>query len=163
MNQREGGGASRLPPIFVVLPNGQEVRARLHARRQEKGGWRYQIGIQLWQDSANGAVGAAEHRAWVSPAQARPVPGVSYRDVPTYRPSPADGLSQRSQPAWTLQYLPHRPGHPGATLLHVIGCTPSDEFLNQEQALAALNQPLAAACTECDAARSLASKPPPVS
>ncbi|MEU0375241.1 DUF6233 domain-containing protein [Streptomyces sp. NPDC006283] len=88
---------------------------------------------------------------------------MSYRDVPTYRPFPADGLSPRSRPAWTLQYLPHRPGHPGATLLHVIGCTPSDQTLNQEQALAALSQPRAAACTECDAARSLAPEPPPAS
>ncbi|MFD5430356.1 DUF6233 domain-containing protein [Streptomyces sp. NPDC127084] len=55
------------------------------------------------------------------------------------------------------------PGHPGATLIHVIGCTPSDEILDQEQALAALSQPRAAACTKCDAARSLTSGPPSAS
>ncbi|MEU0374414.1 DUF6233 domain-containing protein [Streptomyces sp. NPDC006283] len=148
MNQEEGEGegTSGPPSIFVVLPDGQEVRARLHARRQEKDGWRYQVGIQLWQGAANGDVGAAEQRAWVSPAQARPIPGVSYRDVPTYRPSPAGGPPQKSRPAWTL--------------LHVIGCTPSDQTLNQEQALAALSQPRAAACTECDAARSLTPEQP---
>lgn len=157
MNHDGGGGESAAgpPPIVVVLPDSQEVRARLHARRHDKGGWRYQIGIQLWQDTANSDVRAAEHRAWVSPAQARPIPGVSYQDVPTHRPSPADSPPQRSRPAWTLQYLPHRPGHPGATLLHVIGCTPSDHTLDREQALAALSQPRAAACIECDAARSL--------
>ncbi|WP_353963919.1 DUF6233 domain-containing protein [Streptomyces sp. NBC_00233] len=90
---------------------------------------------------------------------------MSYRNVPTHRPAPADSLPPRSRPAWTLQYLPHRPGHPGATLLHVIGCIPSDHTLNREQALAALHQPRAAACTECDAGRSLvsASGQPPVS
>ncbi|MFE5549701.1 DUF6233 domain-containing protein [Streptomyces sp. NPDC056534] len=95
----------------------------------------------------------------MSPAQARPISGVSYQGVPTHRPSPENSLLPRNRPAWTLQYLPHRPGHPGATLLHVIGCTPSDQTLDREQALAALQQPRAAACTECDAARSLTSAP----
>ncbi|MEV6332639.1 DUF6233 domain-containing protein [Streptomyces sp. NPDC051909] len=61
----------------------------------------------------------------------------------------------RRQPAWTIQHLPHRPGHPGSTLIHVIGCTPSDHTLTREQALAALHQPRTAACRECDATRSL--------
>ncbi|MET8509668.1 DUF6233 domain-containing protein [Streptomyces sp. NPDC004787] len=156
MNPVEGERISGLPPILVMLPDGQEVRARLHARRQQRGGWHYQVGVQLWQNRADGSVEATEHRAWVSPAQARPIPGVSYQDVPTLRFSPAKGQPQRSQPAWTLQHLPHRPGHPGATLLHVIGCVPSDQALDRRQALAALSQPRAAACTECDAARSLA-------
>ncbi|MDX2565175.1 DUF6233 domain-containing protein [Streptomyces sp. TX20-6-3] len=163
MDQGETQGASGPPPILVVLPDGQEIRGRLHARRQQPDGWRYQIGIQLWQDHANGLAEAAEHRAWVSPAQARPIPGVSYGNVPTHRPSTENNLPPRNRPAWTLQYLPHRPGHPGATLLHVIGCIPSDHTLDREQALTALHQPRAAACTECDAARSLtsASEHPP--
>lgn len=151
------------PPIFVVLPDGQEVRGRLLARRQQRDGWRYQIGIQLWRDRGNSSAVAGEHRAWVSPAQVRPIPGVSYRNVPTRRPSSADDLSHKGRPAWTLQYLPHRPGHPGATLLHVIGCAPSDQSLDREEALAALSRPRAAACTECDAARSLASGQPSLS
>ncbi|MFE4256935.1 DUF6233 domain-containing protein [Streptomyces sp. NPDC056910] len=89
------------------------------------------------------------------PAHARPVPGVSYEHVPTRRLSSA-ATSQERLPAWTLQYLPHRPRHPGATLLHVVGCTPSDRTLTREEALVALRQPRAAACIECDAARSLA-------
>ncbi|MEU4134509.1 DUF6233 domain-containing protein [Streptomyces wuyuanensis] len=64
-------------------------------------------------------------------------------------------------PPHTRRLLPHRPGHPGATLLHVIGCTPSDHTLGREQALAALHQPRAAACIECDAARSLVPQQPP--
>ncbi|MGW7200845.1 DUF6233 domain-containing protein [Streptomyces chryseus] len=54
-----------------------------------------------------------------------------------------------------MQHLPHRPGHPGATLVHVIGCTPSDQTLTREQALTALHQPRATACRECAAASSL--------
>ena len=147
------------PPILVVLPDGQELRARLHARRRQQDGWQYQVGIQLWQDR-NGSARAAEHRVWVSPLQARPIPGVSYRNVPTHRPSPTEIWQGQSRPSWTLQCLPHRPGHPGATLIHVIGCTPSDRSLDREEALAALSRPRAAACTECDAARSLASEQP---
>ncbi|MET8810198.1 DUF6233 domain-containing protein [Streptomyces sp. NPDC004546] len=91
----------------------------------------------------------------MSPAHARPIPGVSYEHIPTHRLSETNTSSHKRPPAWTLQYLPHRPGHPGATLLHVIGCTPSDRTLTREEALAALRQPRAAACIECDAARSL--------
>ncbi|MFE8950457.1 DUF6233 domain-containing protein [Streptomyces sp. NPDC007856] len=142
-------------PIVVILPDAQEIRGRLHARRQVKDGWLYQVGILVWQNGTNGSVEPAERRVWVPPAHARPIPGVSYEHVPTHRLSATDTPSQERPPAWTLQYLPHRPGHPGATLLHVIGCTPSDRTLTREEAHAALRQPRAAACIECDAARSL--------
>ncbi|MFE4629785.1 DUF6233 domain-containing protein [Streptomyces mirabilis] len=151
----QGSTAHGVPSIFVVLPDGQEVRGRLHARRQVQDGWLYQVGILVWQDGAHGSAEPAEQRVWVPPAHARPVPGVSYEHVPTRRLSGAQSSSQESPPAWTLQYLPHRPKHPGATLLHVVGCTPSDRTLTREEALAALQQPRAAACIECDAARSL--------
>ncbi|MFJ9752628.1 DUF6233 domain-containing protein [Streptomyces chartreusis] len=91
----------------------------------------------------------------MSTAHARPVPGISYEHVPTHRRTAADSRSHKRPPAWTIQYLPHRPGHPGATLLHVVGCTPSDQALTRQEALAALDQPRAAACIQCDAARSL--------
>lgn len=145
------------PPISVIFPDGQEVRGRLHARRKEKDGWQYQVGMLVWQDGPNGCAEPVEHRVWVSPAHARPVSGVSYQHVPTHRPSGTDTPSQGRPPAWTIQHLPHRPGHPGATLIHVIGCTPSDRTLDREQALSALSQPRAAPCNECDAARSLTS------
>ncbi|MFE9451703.1 DUF6233 domain-containing protein [Streptomyces sp. NPDC006739] len=89
------------------------------------------------------------------PAHARPVPAVCCEHVPTHRLSATDTPSHKRPPAWTPQYLPHRPGHPGATCLHVIGCTPSDRALTREEALTALRQPRSAACIECDAARSL--------
>ncbi len=131
----------QVAPIFVILPDAQEVRGRLHARRQVKDGWLYQVGILVWQNGTNGLGEPAEQRVWVSPAHARPVPGVSYEHVPTHRLSPTDTPPQSRPPAWTLQYLPHRPGHPGATLLHVIGCTPSDRTLTREEALAASVNP----------------------
>ncbi|MFE9139518.1 DUF6233 domain-containing protein [Streptomyces sp. NPDC007355] len=119
-------------------------------------GWQYQVGVLIWQDAAEGGVEAAEHRVWVSPAHARPVPGISYEQVPTLRaPQTGSTPPRKGQPAWTIQHLPHRPGHPGATLIHVIGCTPSTQTLDREQALTALHQPRAAACRECGAAGSL--------
>jgi Family of unknown function (DUF6233) len=149
-------------PIMVTLPGGHEIRARLHARRWTKDGWRYQVGVLIWQDAADGGVEPVEHRAWVSPAHARPVPGISYEHVPTRRASQTGSTPPRNQPAWTVQHLPHRPGHPGATLIHVIGCTPSAQTLDREQALTALHQPRAAACRECGAAGSLTDhKEPP--
>ncbi|MEV4590972.1 DUF6233 domain-containing protein [Streptomyces chartreusis] len=151
----QGMAALGVPPICVILPDAQEVRGRLHARRQVKDGWLYQVGILVWQDGSNGSAEPAEQRVWVSPAHARPLPGVSYEHVPTHRLSATDAPFQKRPPAWTLQYLPHRPGHPGSTLLHVVGCNPSDRTLTQEEAVAALRQPRAAACIECDAARSL--------
>ncbi|MFE9927138.1 hypothetical protein ACFYQA_38175 [Streptomyces sp. NPDC005774] len=74
----QGKGTLSVPPICVILPDAQEVRGRLHARRQVKDGWLYQVGILLWQDGINGSAEPAEQRVWVSPAHARPVPGVSY-------------------------------------------------------------------------------------
>ncbi|MGW7201308.1 DUF6233 domain-containing protein [Streptomyces chryseus] len=151
-----GEAGRRTPPICVILPDGQEVRARLHARRRHTDGWQYQVGILTWQDGRNDTAEPVEHRAWISPAHARPLPDVSYQHVPTHPPPPADSSPHRKhRPAWTVQHLPHRPGHPGATLIHVIGCTPSNQTLNREQALTALHQPRATACTECAAASSL--------
>lgn len=129
-------------PIMVTLPGGHEIRARLHARRQTKDGWQYQVGVLIWQDAADGGVEPVEHRAWVSSAHARPVRGISYEHVPTRRASQTGSIPPRKgQPAWTVQHLPHRPGHPGATLIHVIGCTPSAQTLDREQALTTLHQP----------------------
>ncbi|MET9935423.1 DUF6233 domain-containing protein [Streptomyces sp. NPDC006324] len=92
----------------------------------------------------------------MSPAHARPVPGTSYEHAPTLRSSQTGSTQpDKGRPAWTIQHLPHRPGHPGATLVHVIGCTPSTETLDREQALTALRQPRATACRECGAAGSL--------
>ncbi|WP_438306863.1 DUF6233 domain-containing protein (plasmid) [Streptomyces sp. HUAS TT11] len=101
-----------------------------------------------------GGVGGCWCAAWVSPAHARPVPGISYDHVPTSRASQIGSTPPcTGQQAWTVQHLPHRPG---AILIHVVGCTPSAQMLNREQALTALRQPRAAACRECGAAGSLA-------
>ncbi|MFD3937831.1 DUF6233 domain-containing protein [Streptomyces sp. NPDC058611] len=54
-----------------------------------------------------------------------------------------------------MQQLPHRPGHPGATLIHLIGCQPGGTPLDLDQTLDALKQPRAVTCRECNAASSL--------
>ncbi|MFE7779064.1 hypothetical protein ACFU5O_35365 [Streptomyces sp. NPDC057445] len=51
-------------PSMVTLPGGHEIRARLHGRRQTKDGWRYEVGVLIWQDAADGGVEPVEHRAW---------------------------------------------------------------------------------------------------
>ncbi|MFI5635141.1 DUF6233 domain-containing protein [Streptomyces sp. NPDC051664] len=118
----------------------------------------------MWRGSTSDGVEAVEHRTWVSPVQARPVPGVSYEHVPTHRrSSAAGGLPRNVEPAWTVQRLPHLPGHLGATLVHVIGCAPGGQRLDREQALTALGQPRTTACKECDAAGSLATEDEPPS
>ncbi|WP_420711773.1 DUF6233 domain-containing protein [Streptomyces sp. NRRL B-24720] len=78
--------------------------------------------------------------------------------MPTRRSTPTayDGRPGKLQPTWTVQLLPHLRGHPGSTLVHVIGCVPGGHRRDREEALAALGQPRAAACRECDAAGSLA-------
>ncbi|MEU1600440.1 hypothetical protein ABZ468_48760 [Streptomyces sp. NPDC005708] len=41
-----------LPPIRVVLPDGQELRGRLHERRQWLlGGWMYRVGMPMWANN----------------------------------------------------------------------------------------------------------------
>ncbi|MCJ0872555.1 NAD(P)H-binding protein [Streptomyces sp. AP-93] len=53
--------------------------------------------------------------------------------------------------------LPHRPGHPGARLVHVIGCQPGGAPINLDQALDALQQPRTVPCLQCKTATSLPS------
>lgn len=128
VDQGEEGGESAAvpPPIVGVLPDGQEVRARLHARRQDKGGWRYRIGIQLWQDAANGDAQAAEHRAWVSTSQARPIPGVSYPTAPGTQ-APHSSMSSAAPPATTPSAgSRHSPHSTSPAQLRASNATPPD-------------------------------------
>ncbi|MFD3546057.1 DUF6233 domain-containing protein [Streptomyces sp. NPDC058655] len=84
----------------------------------------------------------------------RPLEGGDYSRVPTGQTNtPATFAGGRQ--AWTVQQLPHRPGHPGATLIHVIGCQPGGTPLDLDQIRDAFKQPRAVACRECNAASSL--------
>ncbi|MFG3000203.1 DUF6233 domain-containing protein [Streptomyces sp. NPDC048340] len=138
--------------VVVVLPDGQELRGALYERRNATAGWQYRVGISVWGTGANGRLEPVEQRVWLDAGQVRPIPGGDYSTVPTRTVAPA-GLPAGRQ-AWTVQQLPHRPGYPGASLLHVIGCQPGTP-LDLDQALDALRQPRTVACRECDAASSL--------
>ncbi|MGW8356504.1 hypothetical protein [Streptomyces wedmorensis] len=93
-----------MPPIVVILPDAQEVRVRLHARQQMKDGWRYQVGILIWQDGVEGIAEAVEQRMWVAPGHARPIPGVSYEHVPTQRLSATGTIVQAVHTLLTCSY-----------------------------------------------------------
>lgn len=88
------------------------------------------------------------------PATCVPLEGGDYSRVPT-RPASTPAAFAAGRQAWTVQQLPHRPGHPGATLIHVIGCQPGGTPLDLDQTLDALKQPRAVTCRECKAASSL--------
>ncbi|WP_430625875.1 DUF6233 domain-containing protein [Streptomyces sp. NBC_01264] len=70
------------------------------------------------------------------------------------QPHPTRTMPAADGQAWTLQDLPHRPGHPGAHLIHIIGCHPG-AALTLDQALDALRQPRTVPCHTCKAATSL--------
>ncbi|MCX4885971.1 hypothetical protein [Streptomyces sp. NBC_00847] len=42
------------PPIWVTLPDGQEVRGQLYERRQwQLGGWMYLVGLAMWANEGD--------------------------------------------------------------------------------------------------------------
>ncbi|MFD5514075.1 DUF6233 domain-containing protein [Streptomyces sp. NPDC127051] len=98
--------------------------------------------------SGSGRAEPVEHAVWLDARHVRPLDGADYSRIPT-RTIPA-----ASRQAWTLQDLPHRPGYPGARLIHVIGCHPGTP-LTPDQALEALRQPRTVPCHTCKAATSL--------
>ncbi|MFI0206897.1 DUF6233 domain-containing protein [Streptomyces sp. NPDC016734] len=100
-----------------------------------------------WAPGSSGRVEPVEQDVWLDACHVRPLVGGDYRHVPTQ----ADGGRQ----AWTVQDLPHRLGHPGARLIHVIGCQPHAAPITLDQALDILRQPRTVTCRECNAATSL--------
>lgn len=138
--------------VVVVLPDGQELRASLYERRRVPDGWQYRVAITLWTAASNGHQEPVEHTVWLDASHVRPIEGGDYSTVPT-RPPAAAGLGVARQ-AWTIQNLPHRPGHPGARLIHIIGCQPGAIPINLDQALDALQQPRTVPCRECNATSS---------
>lgn len=100
------------PSIRVILPDGQELRGRLHARQQfEKGGWMYLVGLPMWADvPATESVEPREYRVWLTPEQARPIAGVSYAAVPTH-PLYGDGSSASAVDRWSWKAQWVEPRH----------------------------------------------------
>lgn len=140
--------------VVVVLPDGQELRASLYERRRVADGWQYRVAITLWTAASNGHQEPVEHTVWLDAGHVRPIEGGDYSTVPT-RPTPPAGHGTARQ-AWTIQNLPHRPGHPGARLVHIIGCQPGVP-IDLDQALEELQQPRTVPCLQCKAATSLPS------
>lgn len=51
--------------MTVVLPDGQEVRARLYSWHQTPTGWQGDIGLPSYRNTEEHAVEAAEYRVWL--------------------------------------------------------------------------------------------------
>ncbi|WP_338014370.1 DUF6233 domain-containing protein [Streptomyces sp. CB02009] len=113
-------------PIRVVLPDGQEIVGRLHARRQLSEGWVCLASIPVYQNTADGHVEPVEYRMWLRPQDhLMPVEGVSYASVPTERIEPPSLVEQirgpRRPSGWVLENLSGRTGRSQA-VVHAADC-----------------------------------------
>ncbi|MEU7038803.1 DUF6233 domain-containing protein [Streptomyces sp. NPDC046237] len=148
-------------PVLVVLPDGQELTARLWARRETPRGWLYEVGLPAYRNTADGDVQAAEYRVWVrAPEHVRPVDGVSYDAVPTERLPPPSSvravLGPRRPSGWVLQKTGGR--GPGRAVLHAVDCAEAPQgapLLPLERALDVAEQPGTRLCSLCGAAQEL--------
>ncbi|MEU9654263.1 DUF6233 domain-containing protein [Streptomyces sp. NPDC048110] len=148
-------------PVVVLLPDGQEVTARLWARRETTRGWLYQVGLPAYRNTEDGDVQAAEYRVWVrAPEHVRPVDGVSYDTVPTERLPPPSTVRQvlgpRRRSGWVLQKAGGR--GPGRAVLHAVDCEEAPQgtpLLPLERALDVAEQPGTRLCSLCGAAQEL--------
>ncbi|MFF7183460.1 DUF6233 domain-containing protein [Streptomyces sp. NPDC008121] len=136
--------------VTVMMPDGQELLARLYERRRAAVGWQYRVGITCWAVGSSGRTESAEQSVWLDARHVRPLEGGDYSRIPTVA-----ALTTDERQAWTVQDLPHRPGHPGARLIHVIGCQPHAAPITLDQALDILRKPRTVTCRECHAATSL--------
>ncbi|MFE4205450.1 DUF6233 domain-containing protein [Streptomyces goshikiensis] len=153
------------PPVLLTLPDRQEIRATLLARRWTPAGWRYQVAAPLWSVTVRQTVEPVEYAIWVpaDPRYIRPVPGVVYDRVPTEDPrtsTPAPAATGASlRWTWTVQTI--RTGGPGrgtTTLVHEHGCPAAPAGgpeLDLDEALTALARTGARACQTCAAAEVL--------
>ncbi|MBB5109139.1 DUF6233 domain-containing protein [Streptomyces spectabilis] len=145
------------PEIIVVLPDAQEVRGRLLARKQTgDGAWLYLVSLPIWHSNDQHEIVAMEYRTWLQPRpdQLRPIDGVEYSAVPT---EPLVKPAPDVRWAWTVERV--KQGHRTAgTVVHSYDCAHSPkgaEELNEDQALTELRRPGARACQDCDAAAAL--------
>ncbi|MEU6095292.1 DUF6233 domain-containing protein [Streptomyces sp. NPDC047079] len=146
------------PPITVVLPDGQEVAGRLQERQQVPDAWLYKVAVPAWQNTPEGRVEPAWYVVWVkAPDHVKPVPGVSYDDVPTTRlpPPPAEReiLGPRRPSGWVLQTLER-----GRRIIHAVDCEEAPAgapVLALDKALDAAEHPGTRLCSLCGAAAEL--------
>ncbi|MEU2730629.1 DUF6233 domain-containing protein [Streptomyces griseoviridis] len=160
MTTTPSDGPAAPMPVVVLLPDGQEVTARLWARRETTRGWLYQVGLPAYHNTEDGDVQAAEYRVWVrAPEHVRPVGGVSYDTVPTERLPPPSTVRQvlgpRRRSGWVLQKAGGR--GPGRAVLHAVDYEEAPQgapLLPLERALDVAEQP-ARLCSLCGAAQEL--------
>ncbi|MFI1702590.1 DUF6233 domain-containing protein [Streptomyces bobili] len=149
------------PPIIVVLPDGQEVTGRLQERQQVPGAWLYKGAVPAWQNTPSGQVEPAWYVVWVqAPEHVKPVPGVSYDDVPTTRLPPTTEqqiLGERRPSGWVLQNL-NGGRDPGRGIIHAVDCEEAPDGapkLILDKALDAAEHPGTRLCSLCSAAAEL--------
>ncbi|MFJ8210405.1 hypothetical protein [Streptomyces sp. NPDC096033] len=95
------------PPaaITLLLPDGQELRARLYERLQmDTELWMYRIGVPLWQTTEGGGVEPAEYSTWVTSTPLRPIPGVALDEVPTHRNPTGTATAPATPWVWVLDW-----------------------------------------------------------
>ncbi|MFG2800588.1 DUF6233 domain-containing protein [Streptomyces pseudovenezuelae] len=149
------------PPIWVILPDKQEVVGCLHERRQTPDGWLYKVSVPAWRNE-DGRVEPAWYTVWVqAPTHVRPVDGVSYDHVPTERlPQPSavrKTLGPRRPTGWVLQRLDGQRGSDRG-VLHAPDCDEAPHgapVLPVERALDAAEKAGVRLCTLCGAAQEL--------
>ncbi|NJP53502.1 hypothetical protein HCJ93_26415 [Streptomyces sp. SBST2-5] len=148
--------------MTVVLPDGQEVTGRLQERQQVPDTWLYKVAVPAWQNTPEGRVEPAWYVVWVkAPDHVKPVPGVSYEDVPTTRlsPPPAEReiLGPRRPSGWVMAKAGGRGSGRGG-VVHAVDCDEAPAgapVLTLERALDAAEQPGVRLCSLCGAAAEL--------
>ncbi|MFD5255278.1 DUF6233 domain-containing protein [Streptomyces bobili] len=149
------------PPVIVLLPGGQEVAGRLLERQQVPGAWLYKVAVPAWQNTPSGQVEPAWYVVWVqAPDHVKPVPGVSYDDVPMPRLPPTTEqqiLGERRPSGWVLQKL-NGGLYPDRGIIHAVDCEEASDGapkLILDKALAAAEHPGTRLCPLCSAAAEL--------
>lgn len=152
------------PRVRVTLPDGQNVLARLHERRQwPAAGWMYQVGIPAWANTDSEGVEAREYRVWLAPGkQVHPLQGVDYTGVPTFplQEPPIKPDPDATRWAFTVQRLPSsRERGPGGVVVHVWDCPDAPAGNDELDVFEALDVMRTAAgavlCKECGASVAL--------
>ncbi|MEU6492984.1 DUF6233 domain-containing protein [Streptomyces sp. NPDC046984] len=145
-------------PVRVLLPDGQELIARLWARHETVRGWFYEVGLPSYRNTEDGGVEPAEYRVWVrAPEHVRPVHGVNYSAVPAERlekPSAVrEALGPRRPSGWVLVKLDG-----GRGVIHAVDCEEAPvegPVLTLDDVLDAAEHPGTRLCSLCGAAAEL--------
>ncbi|MFH8582529.1 DUF6233 domain-containing protein [Streptomyces zaomyceticus] len=144
-------------PVTVILPDGQELRARLYSWFQTKAGWQCDVGLPSYRNTENGSVEPAEYRVWVDAPRVRSIADIDYSSVPrTPLPKPslvAELLGERRPSGWVVEGRGR-----GHNVIHAPDCAEAFKSaapLSLERALSLAEQPSVRLCSLCGAAQEL--------